>query len=202
MALIKFNLFTIFLFQILNRNITFKEIKMETIDLEKLKYPVGKFSAPEKYTIEMLKNWQNTIATFPNKIKEATENLTLEKLETAYRPDGWTVRQVVHHCADSHMNAFIRFKLALTEEKPTIKPYEEQLWAEQADYKLPIEISTKILEGLHYRWNVLLESMNEADFESQYIHPQTGNTLNLFFMLGLYDWHCRHHLGHIGLVAK
>jgi DinB superfamily len=170
---------------------------MENIDLEKLKYPIGKFAKPESYTADLLKNWKNTIAEFPNMVKKTTENLGESQLNTPYRPQGWTIRQVVHHCADSHMNAFIRFKLALTEEVPTIKPYEEQLWAEQADYKLPLEASLKILEGLHYRWNVLLESMNETDFENQYIHPATGKKLDLYFMLGLYDWHCRHHLAHI-----
>jgi hypothetical protein len=175
---------------------------MEIIELEKLQYPVGKFSQPESYTPELLNKWKINISEFPEKIKKAAENLSEQQLDTPYRPGGWTVRQVVHHCADSHMNAFIRFKLALTENKPTVKAYEEQLWAEQADYKLPLESSIKIIEGLHNRWSTLLNSLTDSDFESKYIHPQSGKELDLYYMLGLYDWHCRHHLGHVNIVAS
>jgi DinB superfamily len=170
---------------------------MEIKELEKLKYPIGKFTRPEVYTNELIESWKKTISDFPQKIRSVVNGLTDSQLETPYRPDGWTIRQVVHHCADSHMNAFMRFKLALTEDKPTVKAYEEQLWAEQADYKLPLEISLKLIEPLHFRWSVLLDSMSEADFNSKYIHPQSGKELDLYYMLGLYDWHCKHHLAHI-----
>lgn len=170
---------------------------MHIEELEKLKYPVGKFEKPDIYTDELVESWKKTISDFPITLINEVNGLTESQLETPYRPDGWTIRQVVHHCGDSHMNAFIRFKLALTEDKPTVKAYEEQLWAEQADYKLPIEISLKLIEALHYRWSVLLDSLTEADFNSKYIHPQSGKELDLYYMLGLYDWHCRHHLAHI-----
>ncbi len=173
---------------------------METSELEKLQYPVGKFSTPELFTNELLNEWKKDIADFPEKIKNISKNISEQQLETPYRPGGWTARQVIHHCADSHMNAFIRFKLALTENKPTVKAYEEQLWAEQADYKLPIESSLNIIEALHFRWVTLLNSMSEADFDSKYIHPQSGKELDLKFMLSLYSWHCKHHLGHIKIV--
>lgn len=170
---------------------------MELKELEKLKYPIGKFAKPIVYSTEIINEWKKTIAEFPEKLKKTVISLTDNQLETHYRSGGWTVRQVVHHCADSHMNAFIRFKLALTEDKPTVKAYEEQLWAEQADYKLHVEISINLIESLHYRWSVLLDSLTDANFNSKYIHPQSGEELDLYFMLGLYDWHCRHHLAHI-----
>lgn len=169
---------------------------METVDIEILKYPIGKFNYNE-YDLEAKNNFIETISSFPNKIIEITKDLTDSQLETPYRPGGWTIRQVVHHCADSHMNAFIRFKLALTEEKPTVKAYEEQLWAVQPDYKLPLTASLNIIAGLHARWVALLNSMEAVDFEAKYIHPQTGKELDLKFMLPLYAWHCEHHLAHI-----
>ncbi len=169
---------------------------MEAETLEKLKYPIGKFIW-KHYDENERKDFIETIASFSNNIKSLVENLNDEQLEKTYRPGGWTLRQVVHHCADSHMNAFIRFKLALTENKPTIKAYEEQLWAEQADYKLPVQVSLSLIEGLHARWVSLLKSMKTADFEAKYIHPQSGKELDLNYMLALYNWHCRHHLGHI-----
>jgi DinB superfamily len=174
---------------------------MTEFELSKLQYPIGQFEKPENYTPEQIDKWKSTIANFPSNLKNAVNDLTESQLDTPYRPGGWSIRQVVHHCADSHMNAFIRFKLALTENKPTVKAYEEQLWAEQADYKLPIESSLKIIEGLHFRWATLLTSLTSSDFESKYIHPQSGKELDLYFMLGLYDWHCRHHLGHVAIVA-
>lgn len=169
---------------------------MDAETLEKLKYPIGKFTW-KVYDENERKDYIETIANFPKKIKALVDNLTEAQLEKSYRPDGWTVRQVVHHCADSHMNAFIRFKLALTEEKPTVKAYEEQLWAKQADYKLPVGISLNLIESLHARWAALLNSMKPDDFYAKYIHPQSGKELDLNYMLALYNWHCKHHLGHI-----
>lgn len=174
---------------------------METNELEKLKYPIGKFIYKE-YDNNAQQAFIATLQNFPKKITELTKSLTDRQLDTPYRPDGWTVRQVVHHCADSHMNAFIRFKLALTEEKPTVKAYEEQLWAVQPDYNLPILASLSIIEGLHTRWAALLNSMKSVDFEAKYIHPQTGKELDLKFMLPLYAWHCEHHLAHINQALK
>ncbi|WP_407405136.1 YfiT family bacillithiol transferase [Chryseobacterium sp.] len=117
---------------------------------------------------------------FPQKLKLETENLTDEDFNKKYRPGGWTIRQIVNHCADSHMNSLIRFKLAMTEDLPTIKPYSEDLWAELADSKnFPIESSIKILEGLHERWVVFLKSMSENDFEKAFIHPETQEKVSL-----------------------
>jgi hypothetical protein len=170
---------------------------MDSIQLEKLKYPIGKFELPELYSNEIREIWRTTISEFPAQIKAAVVGLSAAQLQTQYRPEGWTINQVVHHCADSHMNAFIRFKLALTEEKPTVKAYEEQLWAEQPDYNVDINMSLNIIEGLHFRWVALIDSMTEVDFDSKYIHPQTGKELDLNIMLALYNWHCKHHLAHI-----
>lgn len=123
-------------------------------------------------------------------------------LELTYRPSGWTIRQVVHHCADSHMNAFIRFKLALTEDSPTVKPYREEFWAELPDIlNLPIEPSLQILEGLHQRWATLLRSFGSREWMAGYIHPEHGKHVGLDEATGEYAWHCRHHLAHIR-VAK
>jgi hypothetical protein len=169
---------------------------MNNDSLEKLKYPIGKF-AFKAYSAAERNEYINTIMDFPSQLKQAVASLSASQLQTQYRPGGWSISQVVHHCADSHMNAFIRFKLALTESKPTIKAYEEQLWAEQPDYAVDINMSLSIIEGLHFRWATLLESMKEADFESKYIHPQSGKELDLNYMLALYDWHCKHHLAHI-----
>jgi hypothetical protein len=170
---------------------------MDSIQLEKLKYPIGKFQKPEIFTKISRAESCEVIANFPAQIKAAVKALSEAQLQTQYRPEGWKISQVVHHCADSHMNAFIRFKLALTEQKPTVKAYEEQLWAEQADYDLDINWSLNIIEGLHYRWVALLKSMSETDFDTKYIHPQSGKELDLNYMLALYDWHCKHHLAHI-----
>lgn len=131
------------------------------MDLESLRYPIGKFIFPKGFNNKNLSEAIATIENFPKKISEAVSKLNDNQLDTPYRPGGWPIRQVVHHCADSHMNCLIRFKLALTEENPTIKPYEEQLWAELADSKnLPIGPSIKMLEGIHERWTVLLNSMS------------------------------------------
>ncbi|MGD1045503.1 MAG: YfiT family bacillithiol transferase [Bacteroidota bacterium] len=166
--------------------------------IEELKYPIGKFVKPNTFTPEILSQYIHTIELFPSKLRTEVEKLTDEQLDTPYRPDGWTIRQVVHHCADSHMNSVTRFKLALTEDKPTIKPYFEDRWAELADSKsMPIEPALKILEGLHQRWVVLLKSLTKEDLEKSFIHPEHGKELRLNATLGIYAWHCNHHLAHI-----
>ena len=143
------------------------------------------------------------IENFPEKIKSETENLSDEQLDTPYRPEGWTIRQVVHHCADSHMNAFIRLKLALSENTPTIKPYAEALWAELPDTKnLPLHSSFLILEGVHFRWTTALKNMSEKEFERSFIHPEKGKELTLHESTGMYAWHCNHHLAHITELKK
>lgn len=166
-------------------------------NLESLRYPIGKLSIPKEISEEQISEWIEIIESFPSKVREITENLSDEQLDWKYRPDGWTIRQVVHHVADSHINSIVRFKVALTEEVPTIKPYLEDKWAELADSEAPISISLSLLDGLHARWAILLKSMSEDDFKRKLFHPEQGRELSLTFMLGLYAWHCRHHLAHI-----
>jgi hypothetical protein len=145
----------------------------------------------------------HTLQSLPALLRETVEGLSDTQLDTPYRDGGWTVRQVVHHIADSHANAFLRFKLALTEDWPTIKPYNEAAWAELADSKsLPLAPSLETIDGIHARWVVLLESMSIDDFQKGFNHPERGR-VNLMKALAMYDWHARHHLAHItGLKAR
>lgn len=167
-------------------------------DLEKLKYPMGKFKSPENIDNKHIENWIKIIEEFPEKVRKETENSTEKELNKTYRPNGWTIKQVINHCADSHMNSIIRFKLVLTEETPIVKPYFENLWAELSDSKdFQIESSLKILEGLHERWTELLKNLNETDLEKAFIHPETQEKINLKTNIGIYAWHCEHHLAHI-----
>jgi DinB superfamily len=138
-----------------------------------------------------------TLRMLPERLRAAVSGLSDPQLDTPYRPEGWTVRQVVHHVADSHANCYIRFKLALTEDWPTVKPYDEVAWANLADSRLlPVEVSLTMLEALHGRWVGLLEAMSEEDFNQGYVHPEQGRQ-NLARVLALYDWHSRHHTSHI-----
>ena len=169
---------------------------MENID--KFRYPIGKFLKPAIIHDDIIKDWIGTIESFPKMLRDEAYKLTEADLEKRYRPNGWTIRQIIHHCADSHMNSFIRFKLALTEETPVIKPYAEELWAELADTKSgPVESSLKILEGLHERWVQLINSLSGKDLEKQFKHPQTAELISLKTNIGLYAWHCEHHLAHV-----
>jgi uncharacterized damage-inducible protein DinB len=163
---------------------------------EDLRYPIGDFDKSVEVTPELRKVFVRTIAQLPTTLEKAIAGLTDEQLDTPYRPGGWTVRQTVHHVADSHLNSMIRFKLALTEDVPTIRPYAEDRWAELADSRLPTDVSMKIIEGVHARWTALLESMTDADFQKQLNHPDSG-AWTLDKMLALYEWHSRHHTAHI-----
>lgn len=161
-----------------------------------LRFPVGKFEKIE-VNEELREQYIKTIEDLPSKLIEAVQGLSDEQLETQYRPEGWTIKQVVHHVADSHSNSLIRFKLALTEEVPPIKPYMEDKWAELADSKhAPIELSLDLIRGLHARWALVLRSMSTEDFNRKLFHPEHGE-VDLNYMISLYDWHCRHHLAHI-----
>jgi hypothetical protein len=176
---------------------------MENKELEKLKYPIGHFSPPEPITEEDIKSYISDIEELPGKLKNLVSNLSEEQLNTAYRPKGWTVKQVIHHIADSHMNAYIRFKLALTEDTPTIKPYYEDKWAELADSKnTSIDVSLKLLESLHERWINLLKSMTKKDFEKSFFHPEHGKEFSLDEVAGMYSWHSKHHFAHIEELKK
>jgi uncharacterized damage-inducible protein DinB len=170
---------------------------------EHLQYPIGQFSMPESITKEIVSHWIDEIASFPERLRIAVSELSDEQLEHTYRPGGWTIRQVIHHCADSHMNSFIRFKLALTEDQPTIKPYYEDRWAELQDTKnMTVESSLKILEGLHPRWTVLLSALTERDYARTFYHPETKKTIRLDENIGIYAWHSNHHLAHIYQAIK
>ncbi len=168
---------------------------------EDLRFPIGKFDKDFEVTDEIRQKFIRTISGLPDDLYEAVKNLWDEQLDTPYRPAGWTVRQVVHHIADSHLNSYCRFKLALTEDVPTIRAYHEDRWAELDDSKMPIDVSMKIIQGIHSRWTELLNSMSEADFKRKLNHPESGEW-TLEKMLGLYDWHSRHHLAHITTLAE
>jgi len=172
-------------------------------ELEKAKHPIGFFVKPDKITKEIMKDYISSISTLPDRLRKATPHLTNEQLDTSYRPGGWTIRQLVHHLADAHINGYIRFKLALTEESPTVKPYDENKWSELIDAQtLPVEPSLKLIEGLHDRWTVLLNSMTEEDFAKSYFHPEHGKHLCLDEVLGEYAWHSDHHLAQITELKK
>jgi hypothetical protein len=168
-----------------------------------LKYPIGLFVNPPVITDEFISEWISVIASFPQHIESETKYLNDQQLDTPYRHEGWTIRQVVHHCADSHMNSFIRIKLALTEENPTIKPYLEDRWAELTDSNnLPVSSSLKIIEGVHERWGALLKSLTNDQWKRTFIHPEHGKVFSIDAMTGFYAWHCQHHLAHICQAKK
>lgn len=176
---------------------------MENSTLEKLRYPIGKFSKPDVVTPAILAKAIQTIADFPQKLKATVSHLSEAQLETTYRPEGWTIRQVIHHCADSHMNCFIRIKWTLTENNPTIKFYYESLWAEGIDNKtMPIEPSLELLNGLHYRLGFVMKNLSSEELDKSYYHPQYEKTTPLKEMICSYAWHCNHHLAHITELKK
>lgn len=166
-----------------------------------LRFPIGKFDADEEIKNSDRRKFVKTIENLPNEIYEAVDGLDDEQLDTKYRPDGWTVRQLVHHIADSHLNALCRFKLALTEDAPTIRPYLEDKWANLADSKMPLDASLKIIEGVHARWTNLLNSLSDEDFERKLNHPESGDW-TLQKMLEQYAWHSKHHTAHITELRK
>lgn len=168
--------------------------------MENLKYPIGKFNF-----VDDLKNydkWINTINEFPLRLDEQLKQMTETQLEKAYRPDGWTGRQIVHHLADSHAHALIRFKWSISEDHPVIKPYKEDRYAIISDYSLPLEPALQILNGVHHKWSNIMSNLTEEDWQKGYHHPE----LNKFFTLreasALYAWHCMHHLGHLKIIAN
>ncbi len=161
-----------------------------------LSYPVGRFDRTAPRSAESRRAAIQDIAALPFKLRSAVNGLTEAQLDTPYRPGGWTVRQLVHHVADSHMNGYIRTKLAITEENPTIKPYEQDLWAALPDTRLPIAISLSILDAVHERWTVINQSLAEPDFARTFVHPELG-PLTLDAHTHLYGWHSRHHVAHV-----
>jgi hypothetical protein len=176
---------------------------MTPAELEQLRFPIGPFKKPDVITKAYLEECIADIESFPERLQFEVAHLGKKQLDTPYRPDGWTVRQVIHHCADSHMNSLTRFKLALTEDNPTIKPYWEDRWAELADSKtMPIGPSLQLLEALHARWTVLLRSLTEQDLAKTFVHPEHGKVFRLDETIGNYAWHSNHHLAHITELKK
>jgi uncharacterized damage-inducible protein DinB len=171
---------------------------METTSLDQFRYPVGKFAFNANANEKEIQQWISEIENLPAQLRNAVKGLKDEQLNTAYRPDGWTLRQVVHHVADSHMHAYTRIKLAVTENKPTIKPYEEKLWAEMEDSKkLAPEISLSLLDALHTRWVYTLKKLSAEDLNKTVFHPESKREMSVKFLIALYSWHGRHHCAHI-----
>jgi hypothetical protein len=167
-----------------------------------LRYPIGRFSPPDPVTDEQIAAWIDDLEQLPAEFRTEVESCSEEQLETPYRPGGWTVRQVAHHVADSHLHSVIRFKWALTEDRPTIKPYFEDRWAELPDYRtVPVGHSLDLLEALHRRWGGLLRAMGPEHWSREFLHPESG-PVRLRWNVGLYAWHGRHHLAHVRLVTR
>jgi hypothetical protein len=170
-------------------------------DLDELRYPIGRFQPQSDLTPQDRADLIDELAHFPADLRFVVSSLTEDQINTPYRTDGWTVRQVVHHLPDSHVNAYVRFKLAMTEATPAIRAYDEAAWAETAEARTaPVEVSLDLMDALHGRWVRLLRAMDTDDFARVLDHPEAGR-VSLEVMLQLYAWHCKHHLAHIGLVA-
>ncbi len=167
-----------------------------------LRYPIGQFEHRGEVTDEDLERWLGEIEALPRALRDAVAGLSDEQLDTAYRPGGWTLRQVVHHIPDSHLNSYVRFKWALTEDEPDIKTYEEARWAELADYRtVPIETSLDFLDLLHRKWAALLRALTPEQWSRRFVHPEWGK-IDLATTAGVYAWHGRHHLAHITTTAE
>jgi uncharacterized damage-inducible protein DinB len=181
-------------------------IKKETTKVEVINpniYPIGKFTPPAEFTEEVITKLIQDIRILPEHLKKVSKKIKKNKqLQYSYRDGGWSIEQIIHHIADSHMNAFVRYKLALTENNPTIKPYDENLWSETADIQLPIKTSIKLLKALHTKWTVLLENMDKNDFKRTYFHPGYNTTSSLQQVLALYAWHGKHHVAQIEVALK
>lgn len=160
------------------------------------RYPIGQFQCPKDILEKHVTSWIEDIRLFPRQLAEVLSGMSDESLGKTYRENGWTVSQIMHHIADSHMNSYIRFKLALTEEEPTIKPYNEVEWAELPDSEMPISVSYKIIESLHERWSYLLKRLTAEQLQRAFKHPDTG-LITLEHAVGQYAWHGKHHLAHI-----
>ncbi len=176
---------------------------MKKANLKALKYPIGEFKTPKKISEKEIEKGIKTIEAFPDKLKKEVEKLSNAMLDYRHRLGGWTVTQIVHHCADSHINAYSRTKLALTEDNPIIKPYDESAWANTDDSgEAPVGWSILLLEGLHKRWAMLLSGLNSEELEKTYYHPDSKRNVSLNHLILLYAWHCEHHLAHIKQAKK
>lgn len=171
--------------------------------MENLKYPIGRFTAAESYTAEQIAENINDLKRFPDLLKKEVENLSEEDLSKTYRDGSWTVKQLVHHIGESHTNCYIRLKLALTEDNPTIKPYVEDLWVKtQENEILPISVSLQIIEAMHLKLVTLLETLTEKELSRTFYHPQYQRTSRITDLIALYSWHGRHHLAHIEIALS
>ncbi|HEX8514714.1 MAG TPA: putative metal-dependent hydrolase [Bacteroidia bacterium] len=169
--------------------------------MENLKYPFGRFEYGKKYSAADNQKHILEIAGLPTALNELTSGLTAHTLEKSYRPGGWTARQIIHHIADSHSNALIRLKLALTEDKPVIKPYDQDAWSRLPDAKhAAVASSLQMITAIHERWNIVLETMTEQDFSRTYIHPEYNREFRLDEFIALYAWHGKHHCGHLQII--
>lgn len=165
--------------------------------LEKLKYPIGIFNCPKDITEAYIKEWITVLETFPQRLTNLVNKLSDSQLDTPYRPDGWTVRQVVHHVSDSHHHSYIRFKWAMTENNPTIKAYNENTWAAQHDYNQPIENSLLHIKVIHAKLVTFVKGLSLEDLQRTFVHPESGDRIALKKNLGIYAWHSNHHYAHI-----
>ncbi len=176
---------------------------MQTDTLHSLRYPVGEFVFPDQVTSQQITDYLVTIDQLPALLASSVSGLNDQQLDTPYRDGGWTLRQVVHHIADSHMNAYCRFKLAFTEDNPTIKPYEEGRWAETPDSKHgDVAISLNLIRNLHARWHSFLMSLTPDSWSRTFYHPESKRKVRLDECLALYAWHSKHHLAHITVLTK
>ncbi|MBV9986285.1 MAG: putative metal-dependent hydrolase [Chitinophagaceae bacterium] len=166
------------------------------------RYPIGKYE-PQTFSEAQKEKWLLDIKFLPEELERSVLNLDAAQLDTPYREGGWTVRQLVHHVADSHMNAYIRFKLGYTEDNPTIKPYDEKEWAKLSDNeRVPINVSLTILHAVHQRWYEFIRDLPAAAYERTVVHPEHGRQMSLWFLLGLYSWHGKHHTAHINSLRE
>ncbi len=167
------------------------------MELDSLRYPVGPFDGAGPFTLDSRRAAIEQIALLPTQVRDAVQGLTDAQLDTPYRPEGWTVRQVVHHLADSHMNGLIRLKLALTEDHPTIRPYDEDAWVRLPDARLPLDCSFTILDGVHERWTTLCAAMSDDQWTRTFVHPSHGTVMSVAYHIQNYAWHSLHHVAHI-----
>lgn len=168
-----------------------------------LRYPIGIYQSPESIDAAMLHQWIDEIASLPQRLQNLVAGMTDKQLDQPYRPGGWTARQVIHHLPDSHLNAYTRFKLALTEDKPVIKPYNEGLWAELPEAKAaPIASSLVLLDALHARWSQTIRNLSEDQLQRSFIHPESREEVILADCVGNYAWHGNHHFAHVEGVKK
>ncbi len=174
------------------------ELSMSLSPEYSLRYPIGEFTAPDSIENQHIQNWTDDISAFPASVREAISNISIDQQRWSYRPKGWTITQLVHHCCDSHLNSIIRFKLALTEDQPKIKPYDEVAWAELPDdLETDLSNALMLLEGIHHKWIIILKNLTSSDLERTFAHPEHGTIFSLNETIGSYAWHCNHHLAHI-----